>query len=226
LSLYDAVSHRELNPIEMSMALNKLLTYYTEEKIVRDFLPLLKLQPHRTQFRAYQPLCMLTDEIQDALLRDIVDVRTALRLGQLDPESRECLAHLLITLRLSVSKQTEVISAVMEIGLRDDVSPRTVAGDPAIQSILINDTLNRPQKGDAVLRLLREKRYPQLTAKERQVKGMISTMKLPRDVSITPPPFFEDNRYCLSVYFTTWQGLKEQLESLDLSITDDLAPLE
>jgi ParB family chromosome partitioning protein len=226
LSLYDNCAHRELNPIEMSLALNRLLSCYSEERIVSDFLPLLKLQPHITQFRAYQPLCLLDREIRDAVIEGIIDVHSALSLARLDPDARECLEHLLVSLRLSVSKQAEVITSIVEIGLRDGVLPRTVVGDPAIQSILTNDTLNRPQKGDAVLRLLREKRYPLLTAKEKQVRGMLSTIKFPRGASIAPPPFFEDNRYCLSVYFTGWPELKERLDALDSIITDDLEPLE
>ena len=45
-SFYDNVSHRELNPIEKSMTINGLLRYFSEAKIVSDFLPLLKL--HRS----------------------------------------------------------------------------------------------------------------------------------------------------------------------------------
>ncbi len=55
---------------------------------------------------------------------------------------------------------------------------------------------------------------------------MLSKIKLPRDVSITPPPYFEDNRYCLSVCFTGWQELRERLDALNSIITDDLEPLE
>jgi ParB family chromosome partitioning protein len=226
LSLYDAVAHRELNPIEKSLALNRLLCYYSEEKVTRDFLPLLKLQPHITQFRAYQPLCLLHQEIQQAIIGGIIDVHSAISLARLDRETMACLAHLLTNLRLSVSKQAEVVNSVIEVGLRDGVSPQTVTGDREIRSILTNDKLNRPQKGDAVLRWLREKRYPQLTAKEKQVKAMLSTLKLPGGVSIAPPPFFEDNRYCLSVYFTGWQALQERLDELETIITDDLEPLE
>jgi len=226
LNLYDNTSSRELHPIEKSLALNRLLSYYSEERIVSDFLPLLKLQPHITQFRAYQPLCLLDKEIRDALLQDIIDVRTAFMLSRLDPEAGECLARLLINLRLSVSKQAEIITTVTEIGLRDGVSTKSVTGDPEMRSIMTNDKLNRPQKGDAVLRLLREKRYPRLTAQEKQVKGLLSKVKLPPGASITPPPFFEDNRYCLSVYFTGWQELKERLDGLGLILTDDLSPLE
>jgi ParB-like chromosome segregation protein Spo0J len=226
LSLYDNISHRELNFIEQSLALNRLISYYSEVKIISDFLPLLKLQPHITQLRAYQPLCLLDEEIRDAVIEGIIDVQSALSLARLDQETRACLAQLLVNLRLSVSKQAEVITSAIEIGLRDGVSPQAVTGDPVIQAILKNDKLNRPQQGDAVLRLLRGKRYPLLTAKEQQVKGMLSKVRLPRGVSIAAPPFFEDNRYCLSVYFTGWPELKERLDALDSIITDDLEPLE
>ena len=226
LGFYDNISHREFNPIEKSMAINRLLAHYSEEMIVRDFLPLLKLQPHITQLRAYQTLCLLDTGIRDAIIDGIIDVQSALRLSRQDPESQECLAQLLVDLRLSVSKQAEVINCVVEIGLRDGVSPQTVTSDLEIRSILTNDKLNRPQKGDAVLRLLREKRYPRLTAKERQVKGALNRIKLPPGASITPPPFFEDDHYCLSVCFTGWEELKEKLHMVDASITDDLPSLE
>ncbi len=113
---------------------------------MHDFLPLLKLQPHSTQFRAYQTLCLLDTGIRDAIIDGIIDVQSALGLSRLDPESRECLALLLVSLRLSVSKQAEVMTTVAEIGLRDRVSLRTVTGDPEIQSTLTNDKLNGPRR--------------------------------------------------------------------------------
>jgi len=226
LNLYDNTSHREFNPIEKSMAINRFLNHFPEDRVVSDFLPLLKLKPHITQLQAFQPLCRLEKELQDALLEGIIDVHTALRLAQLDPEIRTCLARLLIVLRLSVSKQSEVMSSILEIACRENVSPTVVVDDTAVRFILEHARLNQPQKGDAVLRHLREKRYPHLTAKEKQVKGVLKKVKLPQGISITPPPFFEDNRYCLSVYFTGWNELKERLDLLDPLLADDLLTLE
>ncbi len=92
LSFYDTVSHRELNPIEKSMAITGLLNYFSEEKVVSDFLPLLKLQPHSTQLETFKPLSTLESTIKDALLAGTIDVRTALELARMDPESRQTLA--------------------------------------------------------------------------------------------------------------------------------------
>ena len=61
LNIYDNVSHRELNPIEKSIAINKLKTYYTEEDIVHNFLPALKLQPHITQLNVFTDYRVWTD---------------------------------------------------------------------------------------------------------------------------------------------------------------------
>ena len=84
LNLYDNTSHRELNPIEKSMAINRLLNHFPEDRVTSDFLPLLKIKPHVTQFMAFQPLCLLEKELQDALLEGIIDGHTALRLAQLE----------------------------------------------------------------------------------------------------------------------------------------------
>ncbi|MDX1779667.1 MAG: ParB N-terminal domain-containing protein, partial [Thermodesulfobacteriota bacterium] len=49
LNLYDNISHRLFNPVEKSMTIQRLQTFYPEEKIITDFLPLLKVNPHKSQ---------------------------------------------------------------------------------------------------------------------------------------------------------------------------------
>jgi len=210
LSFYDTVSHRELNPIEKSMAIIRLLNYFSEEKVVSDFLPLLKLQPHSTQLETFKPLSTLEPTIKDALLAGTVDVRAALELARMDPESRQTLSSLLIILRLSVSKQAALIEYISEIALRENLSREDVVHNQQIQSVLGDEHLNLPQKADTIIRYLRARRYPQLTGKEKAFKQTLKDFKLPRDVQFTPPPAFEGNRYCLTLHFTSLKQLREQ----------------
>jgi len=215
LNLYDNASHRVFNPIEKSMAIKGLQSFYPEEKIAKDFLPLLNLHPHKTQLEIFKPLCTLESRVKDAVVAGTIDVRTALELARMDPESRQTLSSLLIALRLSVSKQAALIEYISEIVLRENLSREDVVQNQQIQSVLGDEHLNLPQKADTIIRYLRARRYPRLTEKEKAFKQTLKDVKLPRDVQFTPPPYFEGNRYCLTLHFTSLKQLREQLCDLE-----------
>jgi len=220
LSFYDTVSHRELNPIEKSMAITGLLSYFSEEKVVSDFLPLLNLQPHSTQLEAFKPLSTLECAIKDAILAGTIDVRTAVKLALLDRRSRESCSRLLMNLRLSLSKQTALMEYISESALRENLSIAEVVSSPHIRFILEDERLNLPQKGEAVLRFLRKRRFPQLTAREEEFKQELRKLRLPPDVCLRHPPFFEGNTYSLAFHFTSVNALRKRLHDV-VSRLDD-----
>ena len=215
LNLFDNVSHREFNPIEKSMAINKLQNYYTEEKIVKDFLSVLKLQPHITQLKVYKPLCKLAREIRNALIEGKISEHTAVQLSQMNRESRSALGKLLIVFKLSVSKQAEILEYVTEIAVRENISVDKVVSAKKIKSILENEKLNQPQKGEAIRKYLRGLRYPQLTAKEKEFNHNLKQLKLPPGTQLKATPFFEGNHYHLSLNFKDMNGLKKRLQELE-----------
>lgn len=215
LNIYDNVSHREFNPIEKSLAINKLKNYYTEEEIAHNFLPLLKLQPHMTQLNVFKPLCRLEKEIQTAVLEGRISEHTATRLSQMDRESRRALGKLFVILRLSVSKQIEVLEYVSEIAVRENRSVENVITMQKISSVLKNDKLNQHQKGETVRKYLRELRYPQLTEKEKEFNHNIRKLKLSPGVSLKAPPFFEGDHYHINLHFNDRNGLKKRLQELE-----------
>jgi len=215
LSLYDNTSHREFNPIEKSMAINKLQNYYPEEKIVHDFLPMLKLQPHITQLKAFKPLCKLEREIKNALLEGRISEHTATQLAQMDGASRRALGKLLNVLRLSVSKQVEILEYISEIAIRENLPIEKVISTSEMRSILDDQKLNQPQKAEAIRKYLRERRYPQLTEKEREFTYNLKQLKLPPHFNLKPPPFFEGDHYHLTLHFKELEGLKKRLQELE-----------
>ena len=220
LNIYDNVSHREFNPIEKSIAINKLKNYYTEEEIVRNFLPAIKLQPHITQLKVFKPLCKLEKGIQTAIFAGRISEHTAIRLSQMDRASRRALGKLFVILRLSVSKQIEVLEYVSEIAMRENLSVENVIGMQKISSVFKNEKLNQHQKGETVRKYLRELRYPQLTEKEKEFNHNIRKLKLSPGVSLKAPPFFEGDHYHISLYFKDLNGLKKRLQELESLLND------
>lgn len=215
LSFYDNTSHREFNPLEKSMAITKLHNYFPEEKIVHDFLPLLKLHPHSSQLKTFKPLCRLERYVKDAILEGKISEHIATRLSQMDRASRRTLSKLLIALRLSVSKQAEILDYVSEIAIRENLPVEKVISTSEVRSILDSNKLNQPQKGEAVRRYLRERRYPQLTEKEKEFTHNLKQLKLHPHLRLKPPPFFEGNHYHLSLHFKDLEDLKKRLQECE-----------
>ena len=217
LSLYDNSSHREFNLVEKSMAVNRLQNYYSEEEIVNSFLPVLRLHPHHTQLRTIVPLCRLEREAKNGLIEGTISEQTALALSQMDRESRRALCVFLISLRLSVSGQAEILENVSEIAVREYQTVKMVLTTPEITSFLENEKLNQPQKGEAIRNCFRGRRYPQLTKKEKEFKGNLTQLKLHPRIHLKPPPFFEGAHYHLSFPFKDsgeFRKILQELESL------------
>ena len=220
LNIYDNVSHRELNPIEKSITINKLKTYYTEEDIVHNFLPALKLQPHITQLNIFQPLCKLEKSIQTAILDGRISEHTATKLSQMDRASRKAFGNLFVMLRLSVSKQMEVLEYASEIAMREHRSIEQVISMQKINTVFKNKRLNQHQRGEAVRTCLRELRYPQLTEKEQAFNRNLRKLKLSSGVSLKAPPFFEGDHYQISFNFKDLNGLTKRLHELESLLKD------
>jgi len=215
LSLYDNSSHREFNLVEKSMAVNKLQNYYSEEEIINSFLPVLRLHPHNTQLRTIVPLYRLEREAKNGLIEGTISEQTALALSQMDRVSRRALCAFLISLRLSVSGQAEILENVSEIAVRENQTVKMVLTTPEITSFLENEKLNQPQKGEAIRNCLRGRRYPQLTKKEREFKDNLKQLKLHPRTHLKPPPFFEGANYHLSFRFKDSGEFKKRLQELE-----------
>lgn len=220
LSFYDNVSHRALNPIEQSMAISGLLRYFSEETVVSDFLPLLNLQPHRTQLESLKLLSTLEDQLKDAILGGRIDVRTAGKLAQWDTSSRASLGRILTTVRLSLSNQTALMEYAAESARRESLSISEIIESPPIQSILEDERLNLPQKGEEILRFLRKRRFPQLTAREEEFKQGLKKLRLPPEVRLNHPPFFEGTTYALTVQFASVNLLRKRLADVASRLDD------
>ena len=214
LSLYDNTSHRELNVVEKSMAIDKLKHYYSEEEIVHRFLPLLALHPHLTQLKIIEPLSTLEKEAKDALIEGRISEQTALLFSQTDRETRKVLFKFLSDLRLSVSSQAEVLEYISEIAARENLPVKKVVCASELQSLLGNKKWSQPQKGEAIRTYLRERRYPQFAAKEKKFKHDLTQLGLSSRIRLTPPPFFEGNRYQLTVNFEDLEELRKRLREL------------
>ena len=209
-SLYDNLAHRVLNPIEQALAAAKLITYFTEDMVMRDYLPLMGLHPTCKTLDHLRCLAALEPAMQDAVVNGTLHEAVAVKLANSGAADRKVFIDLLSQVHLSVSKQEEILAHCNDIALRDGVSYREILYDAAMRQIVEQEKLPRSQKGDQVRARLRKIRFPRLTQREEKFLQQSKRLHLPSGVQIMPPPFFEGQTFRLQIEFDDRKALEDK----------------
>ena len=74
--------------------------------------------------------------------------------------------------------------------------------------------LSGPQKLDSIRRALRQARYPQLSTYEQRFQEAARRLRLPPQISLRPPPYFEGQQYQVTLSFGQRQELQQYAQRL------------
>jgi hypothetical protein len=216
-SFYDNLSHRKFNPVENANIVERLLKYYPEEKIIGDFLPLLGIPPSVISLDNILSIIKLENEIKEAILKETLTEKNAVRLSYMEKDERLCLFRLFGRVNFSASKQAEIIENCRDISIRDKLSISEIVEDKEIDETLRNNKLTLSQKGDRIRLYIKKKRFPRLISSEKRFLSFIKNIELPPEADLSPPPFFEGETYRIKIDFTTSKSLSRALEILKRS---------
>jgi hypothetical protein len=136
----------------------------------------------------------------------------------LSMRDRLSLFEIIKSLNLSFSNQKKIISICRELASRTNQSITDLLGDPEIENILGHKRSNPPQKTANLMNLLTNRKMPRYCDAEKKFKHLVSSLKLPKNVSVTHTPYFENNRVTLSItvstleqFHETWIKIKDTL---------------
>lgn len=202
-ALQDNISHRDFNPIEQAEAVSRLCRYFGPDEVVPTYLPLLGLPATMRALEESLALGKADGELKQAVAQGIIQPRTALRLAEMQPGDRDALLGLFRSTNLSASKQSEIIEACGDLARRDQIAIAAVVQDQAVRSVLLQEKLTSSQKGDQVRHWLRCRRFPRLVSCEQQFARARSELRLPANMQLQPPPFFEGTAYRLQITMET-----------------------
>jgi hypothetical protein len=116
------------------------------------------------------------------------------RLSAVPVEVQRKLAELLTAVRLSASRQREVLDLAEDLAAMTDAGPGEIFSRQEIGSVLQNSRLSPFQKGEQIYELLYRWRYPRLSAAEENFRTGARSLRLPDSVHISPDPHFETPR--------------------------------
>ncbi|MGA1795682.1 MAG: ParB N-terminal domain-containing protein [bacterium] len=213
--------------LDRAVIVQKMTAILPQDRVVRDILPLLGLQPNTKVLQRLVPLSRLDEEMGRALLDQRINHDMALRLMELEPEVRSRITTLFLYFRYSQSKQFEILDNLLDIAEREQVSPVQV-----LEEVGWNGEgpeppeENRVAAGEALRNELRDRRYPTMTGLERSWRTRIKSLRLPPSISLTPPSSFEGSTYRISFAFKTLEEYKALLSRLkDMGEQDEWTQL-
>lgn len=226
LALYENLAHRRFNDIEKAMILKKLIGQFQcpGEDVIQDYMPLLGLASNDKVLEIYLKLAEFDDNLKQYIVAHDFPLALIELLASLSPEDRQAVFTLAAALKLGVNKVKELATHADEIARRDGCSLSQILADPRIQEILRQAPT--PQKAEQVRRVLREKRYPQLTALERNYQETLKRLHLPHALRMQTDPNFEDDDLAVTFRFQTPEQLQAIASALlAISKKEDLLTL-
>jgi ParB family chromosome partitioning protein len=216
LAMYDNLGCRVLNVVEKARLLWRLRQdfHYSIATLTAVCCPLLDLPPRSETVEAYCRLAGLDEALQAATVEGALPFETALWIGQHAAADRQALVGLFTSLKLSSSRAREFASLIEEICQRDACSATSLLAHLQMATLLSQPRLAGPQKIEQVRRLLRQVRYPRLSAHEQRFQESLRRLRLPSQISVQPPPYFEGQQFQVTFSFATRQELQQHAQRL------------
>jgi ParB family transcriptional regulator, chromosome partitioning protein len=227
-ALHDNLGCRVLNAVEKARILLRLRQHfhYQPGALLQEFCALLELPPRLETLEAYCLLATLEDPLQAAVVEGALPLETALWIGEYDAEDRQALLGLFTGLKIGTNRAREFTTYIDEICQRDACRPAGLLQGLGVPTVLADGQLSGPQKLDSVRRVLRQARYPQLSTYEQRFQEAVRRLRLPPQISLRPPPYFEGQQYQVTLSFGQPQELRHYAQRLlDASGHEALAAL-
>jgi hypothetical protein len=215
-NLFDNLTIRAPNLIEKTIVLHKLLYQFHLEKqvITNQYMPLLGLDPSLKVLEAHLYVHQLEEETKNYLLSQEIPMRLILELFHFSQEDRRHIFLLATSLKLNTNLLKELSNLIEEITERDEIPVENLLDDLHIRNILANSIHSVSQKIEKIRKILKQTRYPIWTNLEAQVQEKFKQLKLPKEISIILPPFFEEDRLKVTFRFRDKKELKKILDKL------------
>jgi ParB family chromosome partitioning protein len=220
------LGQRVLNPVEIGRALSLLRRTAPDEVCRHKALQALGLPGNPAAERRFTDLCSLPDAIQAAVAAGEVALPTAENLARLPPDTAERLCTLMVSLRLGLNRQRELLELVREIARGEGRPADEVLDAPAVAQILADAHGDRARRALALRQVLRRRRFPHLSRTEECFHALRRRLPLTEGADLCAPPDFEGRHYRLTLSFASRQDLRRHRDMLEaLGRHPDLEPL-
>ncbi len=209
LALQEILLRRPATPIEKAVCWQKGVTLAGRDRARQEFGALLELSD-RMSPAGLEKLLTLDREIQEALHRGSLELKTCFKLLDMAQADRAALFGIIAQLRLSSSNQRKIIELCRELEKREARSIAEILTESECLEIINHAEANPPQKTAMLMNWLTGRCYPRLSEAEAAFRGFVAKLRLPRGVSIEHATSFEKDSLKLAIEFADREQLAEK----------------
>jgi hypothetical protein len=195
-ALWDNLGHRELSDLEKARALHNLKHFcgVDNDILIREYLPVLGLVPHKNMLRTYLALNSVLPHLKPLLIDGRVTLASAARIAGWGRDDQFAIAGAFRSARWSASLQRQLLDLLEELAAVETGGPRGILSRPDIANALGDDALSPFQRGEKVYAILYRWKNPRLSSAEKRFLEGKESLGLPGCVRLSPEPFFETPR--------------------------------
>ncbi|MBF0474576.1 MAG: hypothetical protein HQK59_01895 [Deltaproteobacteria bacterium] len=217
-ALVMAAAHHALgsafNEAERALLLARLSIHFESSRVIAEFLPMLGLNPNSEILRRYLTLANLEEVLIQALGKGKLNRENALSLAKLNPSDRLALFNVISALGCNHNTQKELIENINILSRRENQTGHDLITGPDSMAILDDSRIDQPTKAERWRRWIKNKLFPRLTQAEETYHRLTATIRSLPQVTLKPPPFFEGNKWTISLSFDNQPGLTASLAAL------------
>jgi ParB-like chromosome segregation protein Spo0J len=211
--LMDNAFTRGFNLREQAALAVRLLGHGDRETVAAKYLPYLGLPPSQAHLARLVKTASLEAPWQEMAAAGRLALTAAARLADWDPEARAAAWPFLDSLRLSQSKQEEMLDQVAILARREGVSPATLLARDELRGALADPDRSPQERAAMVRRQMYRWVYPRFAAAREAFETALARLGwkgLPR-VRLHPPPAFEGPDFQLEIKFQDAPELEQLL---------------
>jgi ParB-like chromosome segregation protein Spo0J len=207
---------REFNLKEQADLAVRLLGHTDRETVVAKYLPSLGLPPSQAHLSRLIKTAGLEAPWQQLAASGRLGLTAAARLADWDPADRAAAWPFWDSLRLSQSKQEELLDQVAILARREGLSPAAVLARDELRRALTEPDRTPQERGQAVRRYLYAQVYPRLSAAREAFETALARLGwkgTPR-LRLHPPAVFEGPDFQLEIKFRDAPELQHLLAEI------------
>lgn len=216
ISLHDNAVGRGFTLAEQVFFARRLSSYWPEEKVAGEFLPLLGFPASVKILNRLLAAGSLEAPWQLLLEQGRLALTAAARLARWEAADRVAALPFFQALTFSQSKQEEFLEWLELLARREGVPLKEILSRPELLACLENPALNLQEKAASVRRWLKAWVFPRFTAAQAAFDQGLNRLGLKQHsrIRLYPPPAFEGPDFHLEIRFRDAGELQKLLEDL------------
>lgn len=214
IAISDNTMQRPMNLVEESRALILLSECINDEIQLTRAAADLGLPDNLLLIKKTISISYLPEIIQNAVAEGWISLAMAMELGSIEKDAAVYTATLFGSLKIGLNKQREILTNLLEISKRDEITIMDIIDDAHLQAIIHDPDTDTARKSRDVRNYIKDRRFPEITKAEKIFRSRLKTLKL-NNMKLLPPKSFEGEYFELNFCFKDLTDFKSQGEAVN-----------